>query len=711
LLAAAVAPVIDPISVITVPAGRTYQLPVTAVWAGSAGSLTYTASTSTGLSASVRPASNTWVDMKVVPSIGTMRFALFDDAVPNTVRRIRGLINSEYYVGLSFHRVISGLLAQGGDPSGSGSGGAQSRFDDEYNPSLQFTGYGQLAMANVPASSDGLPKDQNSSQFFVTQVPQRDLDFNFTLFGQLVRGTNQLKALTALPVVEGTERPQIPPTVSALKVISNTTDAVIQLQANDAVGDRTLTITATAPDGSTHSRTVTVKVVPNVVDSPPILSPVADVRAQEGSRVTIPLSAVDLEGDDFTIAGNVLSGGEGIQQSTVNQDAKTIDIDLKPGFTGAIQLQVGVKQKDSTARGSITLQPGDSPSSLRIYDTQVISVAVGDRPITATPRGAYFNAVLQADDREFTLATFTDEDPEADDGDFSVAIDWGDGTVTANAQVDESNDVFSVVGQHSYKSTTLGAMPVTIYIVSTKGVRSIVNTTVTINAPSSFDNGVLSINGSDADDQVQVYVVGGEVRSLVNGVLGKYDATRVKSLDVRTYDGKDKITIGLGVPVGYFELGDGDDELAASQYDDTVYCGAGNDYVAAGAGNDLLFGEEGKDTLSAGGGKNTLWGGAGDDRLNGSGGRDLIYGGDGQDRLYGNGGDDTLDGQSGVDRIWGGDGNDLLVGGGSIDRLYGEAGDDTLAGGPKTIDYLYGGPGTDTANDNDGKDVALDIEL
>jgi cyclophilin family peptidyl-prolyl cis-trans isomerase len=705
-----VAPVIDPISAITVPAGRTFQLPVTAVWAGSSGGLSYSTTTSAGLSASVRPADNTWIDMKVVPGIGTMRFALFDDAAPNTVRRIKGLIASDYYGGLSFHRVIGGLLAQGGDPTGTGNGGAQSRFDDEFNPSLQFTGFGQLAMANVATTSDGLPKDQNSSQFFITQAPQRDLDFNFTLFGQLVRGNNQLKSLTGLPVVQGTQRPQVPPTISSIKVVPNTTDAVIQLQANEAAGDRTLTVTATAPDGAQHSRTVIVKVVANVVDSPPILGTVADVRAQEGSRVSIVLSAIDLEGDDFTIAGNVLTGGEGIQQSTVNQDGKTIDIDLKPGFTGAIQLQVGVKQKDASARGSITLQPGDSPSSLRIYDTQIISIAVGDRPITALPKLAFFNSVVQVDDREFTLATFTDEDPDADTGDVSAAIDWGDGTVTANAEIDESNGVFSVVGQHAYKSTTLGVMPVTVFIVSTKGVRSIVNTSVTINATSTFANGTLFVNGSDSDDDLQIYIVGTELRALVNGVLGKYDSSRVRTIEVRGFDGKDKIVASAGVPGGLYESGAGDDEVTASQFDDTVYAGAGRDYVVAGSGNDLVFGEGDNDTLTAGAGKNTVWGGDGDDRINGSGGRDLVYGGGDQDRIYGNGGDDTLDGQTGVDRIWGGDGNDLLIGGGSIDRLWGEAGNDTLAGGSKTLDYLYGGPGTDSNNDNDSKDVTADIE-
>ena len=111
---------------------------------------------------------------------GKIVLALWPDLAPGHCKNIIGLSKIGFYDGVTFHRVISGFMIQGGDPLGLGTGGPGFEFDDEFHPDAVFTGRYQLAMAK---SGD----DTNGSQFFVTDSSPRHLDFNHTIFGQLVR--------------------------------------------------------------------------------------------------------------------------------------------------------------------------------------------------------------------------------------------------------------------------------------------------------------------------------------------------------------------------------------------------------------------------------------------------------------------------------------------------------------------------------------------
>ncbi|MGN6574235.1 MAG: calcium-binding protein [Nocardioides sp.] len=134
----------------------------------------------------------------------------------------------------------------------------------------------------------------------------------------------------------------------------------------------------------------------------------------------------------------------------------------------------------------------------------------------------------------------------------------------------------------------------------------------------------------------------------------------------------------------------------------TVYGGAGDDYVRG----------------NGGGYADTLYGERGDDRLMGYSGHDRLVGGPGSDDLLGMAGDDVMRGGLGGDELRGGDGSDTMFGGAGADRLLAGAGVDTLAGGAgadqlfstdDTLDFLYGGPGTDSAA-HDPEDVLAGIE-
>ncbi len=118
---------------------------------------------------------------------GNMVLELFARDVPVTVNNFVFLAREGFYDGSTFHRVIPGFMAQGGDPTGTGMGNAGYRFDDE------FTGHkheaGALSMANSGP-------DTNSAQFFITFTPQHGLDNKHTVFGQLIEGMDVLQKLT-----------------------------------------------------------------------------------------------------------------------------------------------------------------------------------------------------------------------------------------------------------------------------------------------------------------------------------------------------------------------------------------------------------------------------------------------------------------------------------------------------------------------------------
>lgn len=111
--------------------------------------------------------------------VGPIRLELFADEAPVTVNNFVNLALDGYYDGVVFHRVLEGFMAQGGDPTGTGTGGPGYSFEDEFSSGRVFDGPGQLAMANAGPATNG-------SQFFITFVPTPNLTGVHTIFGQLV---------------------------------------------------------------------------------------------------------------------------------------------------------------------------------------------------------------------------------------------------------------------------------------------------------------------------------------------------------------------------------------------------------------------------------------------------------------------------------------------------------------------------------------------
>jgi cyclophilin family peptidyl-prolyl cis-trans isomerase len=118
---------------------------------------------------------------------GPIYIDLFEDFSPVTVNNFVFLAKNGYYNNTIFHRVIADFMAQGGDPTATGSGGPGYQFKDEFVGFLKFDRPGLLAMANANRPEQGIV-GTNGSQFFITTVPTPHLDYRHTIFGEVLEG-------------------------------------------------------------------------------------------------------------------------------------------------------------------------------------------------------------------------------------------------------------------------------------------------------------------------------------------------------------------------------------------------------------------------------------------------------------------------------------------------------------------------------------------
>ena len=119
---------------------------------------------------------------------GTIDVKLYPEHAPKTVNNFVALARDGFYDGLTFHRVISNFMVQGGDPTGTGRGGPGYQFEDEVrdNPLKHETG--SLSMANAGPNTNG-------SQFFITHSPQPHLNGRHTVFGRVMNGQEVVDAI------------------------------------------------------------------------------------------------------------------------------------------------------------------------------------------------------------------------------------------------------------------------------------------------------------------------------------------------------------------------------------------------------------------------------------------------------------------------------------------------------------------------------------
>ncbi len=117
---------------------------------------------------------------------GNLVLELFASDVPITVNNFVFLAGEGFYDGTTFHRVIAGFMAQGGDPTGTGTGGPGYKFADEFTEHTHVAG--ALSMANSGPNTNGC-------QFFITYTPQHQLNGKHSVFGQLIEGMDVLQEI------------------------------------------------------------------------------------------------------------------------------------------------------------------------------------------------------------------------------------------------------------------------------------------------------------------------------------------------------------------------------------------------------------------------------------------------------------------------------------------------------------------------------------
>ncbi len=111
---------------------------------------------------------------------GQVEIELRPDIAPKHVKRIKELVRQKFYDGLTFHRVIAGFMAQGGDPNGNGTGGSGKNIPAEFSDEPHVRGTLSMARSSDPNSAD--------SQFFIVFAKAPHLDGNYTVWGKVTKG-------------------------------------------------------------------------------------------------------------------------------------------------------------------------------------------------------------------------------------------------------------------------------------------------------------------------------------------------------------------------------------------------------------------------------------------------------------------------------------------------------------------------------------------
>jgi cyclophilin family peptidyl-prolyl cis-trans isomerase len=435
---------------------------------------------------------------------GELEFALLRDLAPETVENIGGFAQGHYYnfndeAGPNlrkqiFHRIADldpteepegSFIIQGGDPKGTGSGGPGFNFHNEFHPAALFAGRGQLAMANAGFNSFD-NSATNGSQFFVTLGQPRFLDFNHTIFGQLLRGWDLMETIADVPctIPASPNKPNVDVKLTTTTIEPNFSDAILLISATTS-GTAKITVKVTDQDGEEATKEFDVTAEKDTKNSPPFLRPVPNQTVAKEKVLGIPLHSVDLE-HDFTFYSHQILFSNNARSSGGGTTAFVLG---NPGFVGSVNLGINLTQFDMSYRGTI-----DGPA--RGEDDKLgIPVAIGDKQVTATARdlgGAPGVELTNA-----VVATYLDGDPAALPTDFTAKVIWGDGTYSVPFTDTTNGDArfpatitrdpsspfpgaFLVSATHNYFHA--GTYPVTVELTASKGQRVRLRSTAVISA-------------------------------------------------------------------------------------------------------------------------------------------------------------------------------------------------------------------------------------
>jgi|GEM_PF-3510155 len=304
-----------------------------------------------------------------VAGYGDMVFELFEQRASRPTQRFIDLANDDFYDGIIFHRIINDFVIQGGDPTGTGSGGSTlGDFNDQFHVDLQHNRTGLLSYAK---STD----DTNDSQFFITEFTDaqsqsnlRNLDFNHSIFGILVEGEGNRAAISDTATAAD-DRPVNDVTIENVEIFDDQENAVLFLEAAaGTTGDVMVTVTVTDQQGNTFDRQFTVTVEQDQddfvdpltgnrpFDGRPFLADITSPRTiARNTTAQIQLNATDVEGDSFVFGAELPRDRTGalIPQETFNftVDPGTGLLEVTPptDFTGTLQIVATVGRTANAA--------------------------------------------------------------------------------------------------------------------------------------------------------------------------------------------------------------------------------------------------------------------------------------------------------------------------------------------------------------------------
>ncbi|MCA9212051.1 MAG: peptidylprolyl isomerase [Planctomycetales bacterium] len=285
-----------------------------------------------------------------VHDFGDMVFQLFDEEVPRVTEQITSLAESGFYKGVIFHRIIDDFVIQGGDPTGTGAGGSHlPDFDDQFDVDLRHNRDGILSMAKAQ-------DDTNNSQFFITDVPTPHLDFNHSIFGQLVEGDAVRDAINAVET-DLRDRPTFDVVMETVSVFDDPENALLRITANAESGSTMIHVTAEDDAGNTTTMSFAVTVGRSLHNALPFL---LDIPAPviENDRIVVDLDAIDVDGDPFEFSAVVVAGN--------------VQIDVNPE-TGRISMP---RRSDGIATIQATVRP--TGGAIGADDTQEFTINFAD---------------------------------------------------------------------------------------------------------------------------------------------------------------------------------------------------------------------------------------------------------------------------------------------------------------------------------------------
>ncbi len=747
-------PGFTPIATQTVLGGSSLMLPIDG-FDPNGDVLTYTVTinnNTAGLTATMRPRVGA---LRIsVAGYGEMLFNTFDDLTPRVTEHIKKLADSGFYSNVIFHRVVNNFVIQGGDPTGTGTGGSTTgKFDDQFSTDLQFNRTGLLAMAKAA-------DDTNDSQFFITEGSQRNLDYQHSIFGVLVEGESVREAISNV-ATDANSKPTIAVTMQSVDAVQDTENGVVMLKAPEgATGSADVTIRVTDAGGNFSEQTFHVNVKPdavngNNVNSNPFLDDVPHIRTSRATPISFAVHAIDADPNPNSNPINYLD------QNNLNGNQVFI-----PHVADATKLSYAV----GTTSGIVDILP-----TTNFVGTESITIATGITPAILD----YQVVPIEVVNGATNLTLTANDDPThhaANDGTadtFLVRVNNGLLEVSINgkvAQLATGNSVQTLIINGSDDADTLiidftNGSPVPAGGIQFNGgnqpnaghdVLMLKGTSAAslLHTITNSTDGTVTINGAtilayagieSIDDQLMVADRGFQFLASNDVVTLSDNAT--------AGDGKSKLTYGTGLDVVF----------ANPTTSLTINGGAGNDAISA-TGLDSLFpltanvffqGELGNDTLDASGGNQPffLLGGDGNDSLVGNASNETFVADAGNDTITGNGqhdrlqalglsgnvtltdqlmtglGIDVLNGIemavlsagnlalsvdahafTGVVTLTGGAGNDSLIGGSGADVLNGLAGNDTLIGGAGN-DSLTGDLGSDSLDGGAGSDAVIDSTI